>query len=165
MAQQQPATNFKSFLRTISIVHLAMMGGLLVFSAFFLITSEEMGSLSFTQQPFEFLIPALLVGGVFGGKFISKMMLTKETQNKTLKQKLAIYQTAHIVRVAPIEGIGFFAAVTYLTTNNLFFLLIAGVALLIMFTLIPTKEKIESALPISSEDQVYLRNPDKAFES
>jgi len=165
MAQQQPATNFKTFLRTISILHLAMMGGLLVFSAFFLITSEETGSLSFTQEPFELLIPVLLIGGVFGGKFISKMILTKEIQNKTLQQKLAVYQTAHIIRIAPIEGIGFFAAVTYLTTNNLFFLLIAGLALLIMFTLIPTKEKIESAIPMSPEDQVYLRNPDKAFGS
>jgi hypothetical protein len=162
--QQQPTTNFKSFLRTISILHLAMMGGLLVFPVFLVVTSEEMGALSFTQQPFEFLIPVLLIGAVFIGKFISKTILTKGIQNKTLQQKLGIYQTAHIIRVAPIEGIGFFAAVTYSTTHNLFFLLIAGLALLIMFTLIPTKEKIESAIPMSPEDQVYLRNPEKAFQ-
>lgn len=163
--QQQSTSNFKSFLRTITFLHIAMMGGLFVFSAFFLITSEEMGSLSFTQQPFEFLIPVLLVGGIFGGKFISKMILTKEIQNKTLQQKLGIYQTAHIIRIAPIEGIGFFAAVTYTTTNNLFFLLIAALALLMMFMLIPTKEKIESAIPMSAEDQVYLRNTNKTFGS
>lgn len=162
--QQQPATNFKSFLRTISILHLAMMGGLLVFPVFLVVTSEEMGALSFTQQPFEFLIPVLLIGAVFIGKFISKTILTKGIQNKTLQQKLGIYQTAHIIRVAPIEGIGFFAAVTYSTTNNLFFLLIAGLTLLIMFTLIPTKEKIENAIPLSAEDQVYLRNSEKAFQ-
>jgi len=162
--QQQPATNFKSFLRTISIIHFFLMAGLIMIIILF-ISSGELGVLSFTQQPFEFLIPALLISGVFIGTYISKMMLTKETQNKTLQQKLGVYQTAHIIRVALVEGIGFFAAITYSNTNNLFFLLIAGIAILIMFTRIQTKEKIESALPISSEDQVYLKNPDKAFRS
>ncbi len=165
MTQQQPATNFKSFLRTISILHIAMMAGLLLLPVFNIITSEEIGALSFTQQPYEFLIPVLLVGAIFIGKFVSKTILTKkDIQNKSLQHKLGVYQTAHIIRVAPIEGIGLFAAVTYTTTNNLFFLLIAGLALLIMFTFIPTKEKIENAIPMSPEDQVYLRNPEKIFE-
>ena len=163
MTEQRVATNFKSFLRTLTVIHFAMIGGLIMMTVVFM-TSNKLGSLSFTQEPFEFLIPALLIGGIFIGKFIAKVILTKEIQNKTLRQKLGIYQTAHIVRVAPIEGIGFFAAITYSTTNNLFFLLIAGIAILIMFTLIPTKEKIENAIPISAEDQVYLRNPEKNFE-
>ena len=163
MTEQRVATNFKSFLRTLTVIHFAMIGGLIMMTVVFM-TSNKLGSLSFTQEPFEFLIPALLIGGIFIGKFIAKVILTKEIQNKVLRQKLGIYQTAHIVRVAPIEGIGFFAAITYSTTSNLFFLLIAGIAILIMFTLIPTKEKIENAIPISAEDQVYLRNPEKNFE-
>ncbi|WP_299768048.1 hypothetical protein [uncultured Dokdonia sp.] len=163
--QQQPATNFKAFLRTLSIIHLAMMSGLLIFSVFIITTSKEMGTLSFTQQPFEFLIPALLIGAVFIGNFISKTILSKVNKDQSLQQKLGIYQTAHIIRIAPVEGIGLFAAVTYSGSKNLLFLLIAVLALLILFTLIPTKEKIESAIPINSEDQVYLRNTEKPFES
>lgn len=163
MTEQRVATNFKSFLRTLTIIHFAMMGGLAMITVLFM-SSHDLGSLSFTQEPFEFLIPILLIGGVFVGKFISKIILSKEIQNKTLQEKLGVYQTAHIIRVAPIEGIGLFASVTYSTTNNLFFLLMAGVALLIMFTLIPTKEKIENTIPLSADDQVYLRNPEKNFE-
>lgn len=163
--QQQPATNFKAFLRTLSIIHFAMMGGLLIFSVFIITTSEEMGTLSFTQQPFEFLIPILFIGAVFIGNFISKTILSKVKKDQSLQQKLGVYQTAHIIRLAPIEGIGLFAAVTYSGSKNVLFLLIAVLALLILFTLIPTKEKIENAIPINSEDQVYLRNSEKPLGS
>ncbi|WP_299208336.1 hypothetical protein [uncultured Dokdonia sp.] len=163
--QQQPAASFKTFLRTLSILHLGMMSGLLMLCIFIFVSSEESGSLSFTQQPFEFLIPALLIGATLVGRFLFKTILHKDLQNKTLQQKLGIYQTAHIIRIAPIEGIGLFATVTYMTTDNLFFLIIAALALGILFTLIPTKEKIENVIPINAEDQVYLRNPDKRFES
>ena len=163
MQQRQPATNFKSFFRVLTIIHLVMMAGLIMMTVVFTMGSDGLGALSFTQEPFEFLIPILLVGAIFIGKLVSKTILTKGIQNKTLQHKLGVYQTAHIIRVAPIEGIGFFAIVTYSTTHNLFFLLIAGLALLMIFTLMPTKEKIESAISVSPEDQVYLRNPEKPF--
>jgi hypothetical protein len=164
MSQQQPAANFKSFFRVLTIIHFAMIAGLMMITVLFM-SSDGLGTLSFTQEPFEFLIPIVLVGAIFIGKLVSKTLLTKGIKNKTLQQKLGVYQTAHIVRIAPIEGIGFFAAVTYSTTNNLFFLLIVGLTLLMILTLMPTKEKIESAILMNSEDQVYLRNPDKVFES
>jgi len=162
MSQQQ-VKNLKSFLRTIFILHLAMMASLIMFSVFLITTSEKMGTFSFTQEPFEFLIPALLIAAIFIGNFLSKAVLNKGIQDKTLKQKLATYQTVHIIRIAPIEGVGLFSIVTYTTTTNLFFLGIAALALLILFTHIPTKEKIEQVITPTIEEQVYFRNPDKSF--
>lgn len=163
MNQQQSAPNLKVFLRTILIIHLVIMGSLIMFSVFLVITSEKMGTFSFTQEPFEFLIPALLIVAVLVGNFLFKTVLNKDIQDKTLKQKLATYQTAHIIRIVPVEGIGLFAIVTYLTTTNLFFLGIAALALLILFTYIPVKEKVEQAIIPTIDEQVYFRNPDKSF--
>lgn len=165
MNQQPQATSVKSFLKTISILHFAMIAGIVAIAVMAYTTSNGESSLSFTQEPMELLAPGLLIAAIFIGRFISKIILSKGIQDKKIQQKLAVYQTAHLIRIAPIEGVGMFAGVMYLTYNNLFFLCIAGIALLILFTHIPSKEKIENAIHPTAEEQTYFRNPDKSFDS
>lgn len=162
--EQQQATSVKSFLKTISILHFVMISGIIAISVMAYTTSNgEESSLSFTQEPMEFLAPGLLIAAIFIGTFLSKVILRKVTQDKSIQQKLAIYQTAHLVRIAPVEGAGMFAGVMYMSSNNLFFLCIVGIVLLILLTHIPTKDKIEKVIDPTSEEQVYFRNPDKSF--
>ena len=165
MSQQQPASNLKAFLRTIYILHYGIMLSLVVFSGYAIYSSKRLGSLSFTQQPMEFIIPLSLIGAIVLSKFLTKLILNNKGKPKTLLQKLGLYQTTHLIRIATIEGVGLFAALTYLTTQNLFFLLIAGLAMILLIMAIPTKDKIESAITLTPEDQVYFRNPEKLFDS
>ena len=165
MSQQQSASNLKAFLKTLYILHYSIMASLAVFSGYAIYSSKRLGSLSFTQQPMEFIIPLLLIGAIFIGTFFTKLILNKNVQSKPLLQKLGTYQTTHLIRIATVEGVGLYAALTYLTTNNLFFLLIAGIAMILLITAIPTKDKIENAITLTPEDQVYFRNPEKPFDS
>lgn len=165
MNQQTQASSVKSFLKTISILHFAMMASIVAIAVMAYTTADGESSLSFTQESMELLIPGLLIAAIFVGKFVSKIVLSKGIRNKKIQQKLAVYQTAHLIRIAPIEGVGMFAGVMFLTYNNLFFLCIAAISLVILFTHIPSKEKIENAIDPTTEEQVYFRNPDKLFDS
>lgn len=165
MSQQQTATHLKAFLKTLYILHYSIMASLAVFSGYAIYSSKRLGSLSFTQQSMEFIIPLLLIGAVILGKFLTKIILNKITASKTLVQKLGTYQTTHLIRIATVEGVGLYAALTYLATNNLFFLVIAALAMILLIMEIPSKDKIERAITLTPEDQVYFRNPEKPFDS
>ncbi|MEP0265893.1 hypothetical protein [Dokdonia sp.] len=165
MSQQQSASNLKAFIRTIYFLHYGIMLSLAVFSGYAIYSSRRLGSLSFTQQPMEFIIPLSLIGAIILGKFLTKLILNNNKKPKTLLQKLGLYQTTHLIRIATVEGVGLFAALTYLTTNNLFFLLIAGLAMILLIMMIPSKDKIERAITLTPEDEVHFRNPEKKFDS
>ncbi len=166
MEQQPTGGNYNAFLKVITIIHIALMGGLTMVTIIISgIGSEELGALSFTQQPKEFLIPAGLIAAIVIGRFISTSVLKKLSANDSLQKKLGVNQTSHLIKIAPLEGIGFFSVFTYAETNNSFFLAILAIVFALLILMFPTKGKIENAIPTSAEDQVYFRNPEKPFDS
>lgn len=166
MSQQQTGANYNAFIKTITIIHIALMAGLAMTTIIISgIGSEELGTFSFTQQPKELLIPAGFIAAIILGRFLSKSMLNKLDSKDTLQKKLGVNQTSHLIKVAPLEAIGFLCVFTYSETNNSFFLAILALVFLLFISLFPTKGKIENAIPTSTEDQPYLRNPEKPFGS
>ena len=167
MSQQQTGTgNYKGFLQTISIIHLAIIAGFAMATIFIAnILSGEFAPLSFTQKPKEFIIPIGLIGAIALGRFLGTSMLSKLKTKDTLQKKIATFQTTHIIKIALLEIVGFAALFTYTDTNNSFFLVMVALVLLMLISLFPTKGKIENAIPTSTEDQSYLRNPEKPFGS
>ncbi|WP_299680647.1 hypothetical protein [uncultured Dokdonia sp.] len=167
MSQQQTgAGNYKGFLQTIGIIHLAIIAGFTMATVFIAnILSGEFAPLSFTQQPKEFIIPIGLIGAIALGRFLGTSMLSKLKVEDRLQKKLATYQTTHIIKIAMLEIIGFASLFSYSSSNNSFFIVIVALVLIMLFSIFPTKEKIENAIPTSTEDQPYLRNPEKPFHS
>ena len=164
MNQTQGSVNVQSFVKTSTIIHLAMTAGLLLCTIFSIYSVRSLGSFSFTQEPLEIGIPVLLILAIYAGIFLSKIMSPQATAAPSLRQKLGGYQTSHLVKIALVEGIGLFAAVTFQSTTNTLFLMVTGVALLVLVLRIPSISKITSAIKPTLEEQVYFSNPEKKLE-
>lgn len=164
MNQPEGSTNVQSFVKTSTIIHLAMTAGLLVFTLFSVYSIGGLGSFSFTQEPLEIGIPVLLILAISAGTFLSKIMSPQSATAPSLGQKLGRYQTAHLIKIAPVEGIGLFAAVFFQSTANTLFLMVAGVALSVLLLSIPSISKIQTAVNPTLEEQAYFSNPEKELE-
>ena len=79
MNQQEGIANYKNFLKVLTIIHFAIIGGLVV--AFIFLTDiasgEGLPPLSFTQQPIEIILPIALIVAIALGRFLSKNILSK----------------------------------------------------------------------------------------
>ena len=155
MENNQPiAFTPKSYIRTITIIHLALIMGLILFSGVsYSIIETNFLSFDFGSDVFVMLVPSLAVGGAFASNFIYNKKIGELTSLESLKDKVMGYQTACIIRYALLEGPALLGIVTYMQTGNLFFLIIAGALIVYFITLRPTKEKIEMDLNFSFEQK------------
>jgi len=141
-------TTLKTFITTLRVIHFALMAGLLAFCLFTLYSAESLGDFMFENDPLVFILPCLFLLAFGMSAFLYKTVLSKIDKEKSLKNKLGSFQTAHITRVAPLDGVGLFGAVLYMQTNNVLFICISLLCFMILITLVPSKDKIERDLPL-----------------
>jgi len=155
---QETIKNPQGFLKTITIIHAALLIGQILFAGFaFFITNSAVINLKPNGDPLFFVVPFITVAGLIAGIFISKNKLAGMNDTNSLDEKLAIYQTTSIIRYALTEGASLFGIVTYLITGNLLFLLITGLNILYFIWLRPTKLKVEDDLNLSFEDKIAMQ--------
>ncbi|CAN5436190.1 hypothetical protein BH09BAC6_BH09BAC6_28740 [soil metagenome] len=146
-----PAT----FLRTNTIIHLALAAGQLLFGIIaFLKTANQYFDLKNTGDPLFFIVPMVAIGGFAVGNFLFKKALITIAVQDQLNEKLKVYQSALITRAAMLEGPSLFGIVCFMITGNLFFLAIPGVIVLYFLTLWPTKQKMENDLDLTYEEKM-----------
>ncbi|SDT54711.1 hypothetical protein SAMN05216490_3982 [Mucilaginibacter mallensis] len=151
----------KTFLRTITIIHLALLVGQVIFSVLvFTITKSTFIDLTNTKDPFLFVAPILAVACFIASNFMYKLRLSEAINKPTLKGKLMGYQAALIIRCALLEGPSLFGIVTYMVTRNFLFLLISGLIILYFITIRPTKDKIANDLNLDYEDKMQFDSED-----
>lgn len=147
--------NPQTFIRTISIIHLALMAGQLLFAFLtFSMKKSTIVNLKPDGDVYFYIAPLLIFSGMLIGSFLFNQLLAKATEAESLNKKLAAYQSAFIIRCALSEGGAMFAIVCYLLTANFFYLSLAGVNILYFLWLRPTKEKIEADLNLSYEEKI-----------
>ncbi len=146
--------NPKTFVRTISIIHLALIAGQVLFAIVaFSLNKNTAVNLKPVGDVFFYIAPALIFFGMLTGSFLFKQLADKAKDAEGLKKKLAGYQSAFIIRCALSEGGSLFSIVCYMLTANFFYLSLAGVNILYFLWLWPTKEKIEADLNLSYEEK------------
>jgi hypothetical protein len=151
--QQTPQT----YLKTIGVIHLALILGQVMFGV--LIICQTRQSILFipkANDPFFIVAIILTITAIAGGTFWFKQNIDNATSKYSLKQKLMAYQTAFIKRFALLDGASLFAIVVSSVRGNLFYLLIAGAIILFMLVLRPTKDKIENDLNLSYDDKMQF---------
>jgi hypothetical protein len=151
--QQTPQT----YLKTIGVIHLALILGQVMFGV--LIICQTRQSILFIPKANDsFFIVAIIltITAIAGGTFWFKQNIDNATSKDSLKQKLMVYQTAFIKRFALLDGASLFAIVVSSVRGNLFYLLIAGAIILFMLVLRPTKDKIENDLNLSYDDKMQF---------
>lgn len=141
----------KNPIKTLSILHLALLAGPLLAATIFYLNTEIQMNGSSGDDIFIYVFPIIALGGVFASTFLFKIMLNNLKNTEDLQKKLAGYQTASLIKWALLEGPALLNIVWFATTGNLLFLTIAGVLLLFLFMQRPTKLKMENELELKGE--------------
>ena len=155
----------KSFIQRITIIHLALIMGQLLFSGVsYSLVETNFLSFDFGNDVFVMLVPALAVGGAFASNFIFNKKISELIILELLKDKLMGYQTACIIRYAMLEGPALFSIVIYMQTGNLLYLIIAGAIIAYFVTLRPSKAKIEMDLNLNFEHKAIFNKMDEVIK-
>ncbi|SEO03649.1 hypothetical protein SAMN05192574_10564 [Mucilaginibacter gossypiicola] len=163
MINRQPVVqNPNTFLKTTSVIHLALIAGQIIFAATAFMTTKNHAT-NKSDDVFIYVAPIMAVTGFAIGSILFKTMVNKIDGQSPLKTKLAAYQSALIVRFALLEGPSLFAIVSFMLTGNLIFLGISGAIIACFIYLRPTKQKIEDDLSLGYEEKAELDGTDKAY--
>lgn len=147
----------KTFVNTLSILHLTFFGSMLGFAIIvYIIIQNHTLDLETIDTTFILVVLFLTLFGVFGGNVIKKNVLATAHSKNSLREKLGIYQTASLIRYATLEAPALFAIVSYFLTEQFLFLLIALAIMFYFFSLKPNKLKIGSELRLNREEQMQF---------
>ncbi len=80
----------------------------------------------------------------------------KQGSPQTLREKLSVFHTASLIRLAILEMAGLMSAVISLVTGNLMILGVLGLIAVYMATLRPTILKITEVMNLSPEERIEL---------
>lgn len=148
---QSPA----AIVKTLPIIHLALVAGQTLFAAVtFIIPKNPVKSAG--NDMLIYIAPILAVICFIAGHFLFLKLLGNIKSDSTLKDKLMAYQSATIVRLALLEGPSLFSIVGLLLTGNMIFLGITGAIIAYFIYLRPTRQKIEDDLSLSYEEKAEL---------
>lgn len=153
------------FVKTLSIIHLALLSGLIIFLIIAYTQNKEwLLNINDTSDVFFFIAPILAVGGILAGNFLYDKQIDALSTKNSLREKLTGFQTASIMKYALIEGPALLAIVSSMNSGNLFYIIIAVALIVYFFFQKPTKEKIESHLKLNSELKMQFNNADQAID-
>jgi len=151
-----------SFIKTLSFLHMGIMAGPVVLGIFFY-TQVQNPHLDFSDSGDVFLaiIPLIAITGIFLGGFIFKKMIGSIPKDLGLRQKLARFQTASIIKYAFLEGPALFSIVIFQNTQNLAHSIIAAFLIFYLFLQKPTKDKVERHLDLLGEEKAKFNRYDQ----
>ncbi|MCK0156622.1 hypothetical protein MWU65_05495 [Cellulophaga sp. F20128] len=150
MADRNELT-FKSFLQTITIIHIAFIGGLLVFSAIAYFQFTDWVFILPTNDLFFIITPTLALASIYLGNFLFRKKISAILGKKSLRQRLTTYQSAILIKFAFTEGAAFVCIMIALLKGNLFYLGLALLCIVYFISLKPTQAKIEQQLALKGE--------------
>lgn len=150
---------FKTYLKSLQVVHLAMMAGIVFFVSIALFLQLSAGFVqAFADEESLFLLIILvLTSGSIATSFIIERSRKNEIgAEPNLATKLVSYRSLQILTLALHEAPAFVSVVMYLLTGNLFFLGFTISLLLLMLMRFPTESKIAQNLSLDRQQQKQL---------
>lgn len=150
MPNNSPPFTPKLFLKTISILHIVLVAGVLMFGfVMFSITENQKMDLSYTGDVMFFIVPIMAIAGIFVGNYLYRNIIKRQASKNTLREKLAGFQTASIIKYALLEGPALLGLVAFMNDGNQYFLIISLFLLGWLILQRPTRDKIERDLMLS----------------
>jgi len=159
--------NVKQYFSFLSIIHMALIAGQLVFIAvvLFLLSSGAWEAILVEETNLFLIIVAIATaGGFYLGNFIYGKQLESIKQLADFKEQLAKLKGIIIMRFALLEGPMFLSILFYLFTGSWYFMVFAVLLVLLFLKLKPNKEQVISDLELSDEIKKLLENPDTIVE-
>jgi len=155
MANQIAPQTPKMYLRTNSVIHIALLIGNVLF-ALVVISQQRNHDTQKANDLFLYIVPSFSAACVLISIFLFKKQLNNAISKTTLKEKLMAYQGALIQRYAPLNGAALFGIVVYELTGQQMYIIISGLLALYLLFLRPTKDKVENDLDLSYEDKMLF---------
>lgn len=145
-------------LKTIKIIHTALMGGCLLFGVVVLVLNAEAPTGSTQDQEFLLYLPpvVLLFAAIVASVLFKKTLKQGLAQSTDLRTKVAAFQTANIVRMGLYEATGLVAVVVCFITGNLYNMAVLLVVLVIFLMKMPTAYRISEEAGLSSKERAEL---------
>ncbi len=153
----------KQYFKTAKMIHGALISGVIIFLfvASFIMWGQELEVDYNTESNVFYIIVGVLgLWALFGGDFIFKTQLKKAKIHPALSQKMMQYQKANIVKYALIEGVALFSIVAALLTLSVWFLIIAGILVLVLASYYPSADKAIKELDLNIDEQKQVRTAD-----
>lgn len=104
----------------------------------------------FLYVPGILLIIAFPTSSFIFKKYIRNSLASNETD---LRGKIALYQTANLIRMAFFEVAGMFALVSAFLTGNNYLLIVVAIVVTMYLILLPSPSKIAMDLELSGEER------------
>ena len=153
MAPQAQPFTAKGFLKTFTILHLALFAGPIIFLVATYAQPEKTAyTFKIGESVFTYIIPFLTGASIFVGNMLGRKKLEEAKNKATLQEKLVIYQSSSIIRYALLEGTALLAIVTFGNEYNFFYLIFAAIAIGYVLYLRPTKDKITTDLNLTAKE-------------
>ncbi len=92
------------------------------------------------------------------GFLVAQTIWSRIGKSLPVKDKLLKYQIGFLIRMATCEGVGLFSIVGFLLSNNLLYLVLTGITLMIIFYYYPSLEKLELHLDLNQTEIDELKN-------
>lgn len=147
----------KNFIKSIQIIHIALLISVVLFAMYVIITTWKGLFFSYHEnKPFLYLAILISFAGNLASKYLYAKLIKQIPAKSNLVQKAIKYSTAHIFRVAMLEFPAFMCIIFVLQSYNSFYFILAGILLLMMLTVFPTKTKFENDVPLTSNEKSIL---------
>ena len=152
--------NFSQYFRTLQILFFSLFFGQIgIISVLYFVRQPPVVEQLLQQDFILKVLPVglvLLMGLAF---FLNRKKLETARNQATLKEKLAEYRAASIMKWAPLEGGTLICAVLFFVNNNITYLYYAVVMLALFATRFPSRQRLMSELDLSVNEQMTLDDP------
>ncbi|RXP63561.1 hypothetical protein EC396_01795 [Lutibacter sp. HS1-25] len=147
----------KNFIKTLQIIHLVLLLGVLIFASYVAFSVKEQVFFSYSQDK-AFLYLAILISfiGNLSSKTLFGKLLKQIPVDVNLNEKLVKYSTAHIFRIAMLEFPALMCCIFVLYSNNSFYFILVGILSVIMLVLFPIKYKLSKELELTDKEKSML---------
>jgi hypothetical protein len=148
-------TDHATSFRALNIIFFGLLMGQVTFLAiaYFLVNGD--GKYPVDEELHDilrFIVPTVFLGSLGASYFVPKMQIQNNLEGKSLEDKLLLYRTSVITRLALIEGPSLFAIVAFLMTGQPYYLIVTLLSLLIFASLKPSTNKCIVELHLSKEE-------------
>lgn len=147
---------FKTFLKTLSFLHLSLVIGLSIFTIIAVTQGKGFNTSTNGSDTLLYLVPIVALLGYFGSKFMFKKSMSKLKETDSLEDKLKRFQSASHIKYLLIEAPALFCLFVYYISGNALPLVIAICLLAFLFVQKPSKDRVLSQLPLSREEKNRL---------
>ncbi len=153
------------FLKIMSFLHLGIAATPIILGILFY-TQSQGAQMNFdtSGDMFMAIVPVVAIGSIFLGDLIFKKMLGSLPKGSSLRDKLAKFQTASIIKFALLEGAALFAIVIFSNTQNLTYLIIGAFLIFYLLLQRPTKDKIERILDLRGEEKAEFNQMNEPLD-